>query len=48
MFRIGIIELGVTCGIIALAILLPIVIARGYAEMNKRLKKIEDEMGRKK
>ncbi len=41
MFRIGIIELGITCGLIALAVIVPIIIARGYAAVDRRLKNLE-------
>ncbi|MBL8050633.1 MAG: hypothetical protein JNM46_05370 [Anaerolineales bacterium] len=47
MLRISILELGVTCGLIALVILIPLIITRGYAMLNKRLKKIEDEVSKK-
>ncbi len=48
MFRIGILEAGITCAIIALAIIIPIVIARGYSHLNKRLKNIENKIEKKK
>lgn len=44
MFRIGIIELGITCGLVALAILIPLIVTRGYAAVNKRLKNLEDKI----
>jgi len=47
MLRISFLELGITCGLIALVIIIPIVIKRGYASINKRLKKIEDEVSKK-
>lgn len=47
MFRIGIIELGITCGLIALAILIPIIVTRGYANLNRRLKDIESKISKK-
>jgi hypothetical protein len=47
MFRIGIVELGVTCGFILLAIVIPIIVTRGYAILSKRLKKIEDKIAKK-
>jgi hypothetical protein len=46
MLRISFLELGITCGLIALVIIIPIVIKRGYATINKRLKKIEDEVSK--
>lgn len=47
MFRISIIELGVTCGLIALVILIPLIISRGYAKLNERIKKMEDKLSKK-
>jgi hypothetical protein len=47
MFRIGIVELGITCGLIALAIIIPLIVTRGYAALNRRLRKIEKRMGKK-
>lgn len=43
MFRIGIVELGITCGLIALAIIVPLIVTRGYAALNRRLKNLEDK-----
>lgn len=48
MFRIGVLELGVTCALVALAIVIPLIITRGYARINKRLSKIENNMAKKK
>lgn len=48
MFRIGILELGITCALAALAIIIPLIITRGYASLNKRLKNIENKTGKKK
>ncbi len=48
MFRIGILELGVTCGLIALAIFVPLIVWRGYMRLNKRLKDIEAKISKKK
>lgn len=48
MFRIGVIELGITCGLIALAIVIPLLITRGYARLNKRMKNIEEKLAKKK
>lgn len=47
MLRISLLELGVVCGLIALTIIIPIVIKRGYARINKRLEKIEEEVSKK-
>jgi hypothetical protein len=48
MFRIGVLELGITCGLIALAIVIPLLITRGYARLNKRMKNIEEKLAKKK
>ena len=48
MFRIGIIELGFTCALIALAFVIPVVVMRGYARLNERLKSLEDKVAKKK
>ena len=48
MFRIGVLELGVTCALVALTIIIPLIITRGYAQINKRLSKIENNMAKKK
>ncbi|MBI2332422.1 MAG: hypothetical protein HYU84_09750 [Chloroflexi bacterium] len=47
MFRIGVLELGLTCALVALAIVIPLIVTRGYARLNKRLKKIEDNLTKK-
>lgn len=48
MFRISIFELGITCAIMALAIVIPLIIGRGYSRLNKRLKNIENKIEKKK
>lgn len=48
MFRIGVLELGVTCALVALAIVIPLIITRGYERINKRLNKIENNIAKKK
>ena len=48
MFRIGVLELGLTCALVALALVIPLIVTRGYARLNKRLKKIEDNLTKKK
>jgi len=48
MFRIGVIELGITCALIALAIVVPLIITRGYSRLNKRMKNLEDKFTKKK
>lgn len=47
MFRISIIELGFTCALISLAIVIPLLFTRGYAKLNKRIKKIEYKVSKK-
>lgn len=48
MFRIGVLELGLTCALVALAVVIPLIVTRGYAKMNRRLKDIEGKLSRKK
>lgn len=48
MFRIGILELGLTCALIALAIVIPLIVTRGYARLNRRLKNLENNLTKKK
>lgn len=47
MFRIGIYELGFTCILVSLAIIIPLIITRGYARLNRRLKDMEDKLSKK-
>lgn len=47
MFRIGIVELAVTCVIVVLALIIPAIVARGYARLDKRLKDIERKLEKK-
>ena len=47
MFRIGVSELGLTCAVILLALIIPMIVSRGYAHLNKRLKNIEDKINKK-
>jgi hypothetical protein len=48
MFRIGIFELALSCGLIFLVIIIPIIVARYYARVDKRLKNIENKLDKKK
>jgi len=48
MFRIGLLESGITCAIVALILLVPLIISRSYARLNKRLKDIENKLDKKK
>lgn len=47
MFRIGIYELGFTCILVSLAILIPLIVTRGYARLNRRLRDMEDKLSKK-
>jgi hypothetical protein len=47
MFRIGILEASIACTLVALAIIIPLVVARGHARLNKRLKNIENKLEKK-
>ena len=44
MVRIGVLELGLACVLIALAIVIPLIVTRGYAGLNRRLKDIEKKV----
>ena len=48
MFRIGVLELGLTCALIALAIVIPLIVTRGYTGLNRRLKNIEKKVEKRK
>ena len=48
MFRIGVFELALSCGLIFLVIVIPIIVARYYARVDKRLKNIEKKLDKKK
>jgi hypothetical protein len=48
MFRIGIFELALSCGLIFLVIVIPIIVARYYARVDQRLKNIEKKLDKKK
>jgi flagellar biosynthesis protein FliR len=48
MFRIGILELALTCGLILLAIIIPIIVARFSRRLDRRLKNIENLLEKKK
>jgi hypothetical protein len=48
MFRIGIVELGITCALFSLAIIVPLMVKSAYASLNKRMKDIEDKISKKK
>ncbi|NOT03842.1 MAG: hypothetical protein HOP27_04510 [Anaerolineales bacterium] len=48
MFRVGVLELTITCGLLFLVIVIPILVARYYARVDKRLKNIETKIDKKK
>ena len=48
MFRIGIFELGLTCGLLFIIILVPIIVTRYHARMDQRLKNIENKIDKQK
>lgn len=48
MFHIGILETAVTCALVALAIIIPLIVTRGYVRLNKRLRNIEKKLEKKK
>jgi hypothetical protein len=48
VFRIGVLDLGITGVLIALAIVIPLIITRGYARLNKRMKSMEEKLAKKK
>lgn len=47
MFRIGIFELALTCGLIVLVIIIPLIVARYYSRTDRRLKNIEKQLDKK-
>jgi len=47
MFHISVAELALTCGIILLLLILPVMWKRFYADMDKRLKNIEKKIEKK-
>jgi hypothetical protein len=47
MFHISVAELALTCGVILLILIVPMMVKRAYADMNKRLKNIEKKIDKK-
>jgi hypothetical protein len=47
MFRIGVFELALTCGLLLLFVLIPILVARYHARTDDRLKNIEKKLNKK-
>jgi hypothetical protein len=48
MFRIGVLELTLTCGLLLLVLVIPVIVSRFYARVDKRLKNIENKIDKKK
>ena len=47
MFRIGIFELASSCGLIFLVLVIPFIVARYYARVEKRLKNMEKKLDKR-
>lgn len=47
MFRIGVVELMLACGLLLLVLVIPIIISRFYARIDKRLMNIEKKIDTK-
>ena len=47
MIRIGVVELALTCGLLLLVLVIPLMISRFYARVDKRLKNIEKKIDTK-
>lgn len=48
MFRIGVLELTLTCGMLLLVLIVPLIVTRFYTRMDKRLKNLENKIDEKK
>jgi hypothetical protein len=48
MFYISTLELTLTCTLIALLFVVPVIVKRSYARMDKRLKDVEKKLDKKK
>jgi hypothetical protein len=48
MFHISVVELALTCGVILLLLIAPVIWKRFYANLDRRLKNIEKEIEKKK
>jgi hypothetical protein len=48
MFRIGVFELVITCGLLLLVLVVPFMVTRFYVRLDKRLKNIEKKIDKKK
>ncbi len=47
MFHISVVELAFTCGVILLVLVIPVMLKRFYARVDKRLKNIEKNIDKK-
>ena len=47
MFRIGVVELAFSCGLLLLVVMIPLIVKRFYARLDKRLKNIENKIDQK-
>jgi hypothetical protein len=48
MFRIGVFELALSCGMTLLVLVIPFMVAKFYTRLDKRLKDIEKKIDNKK
>jgi flagellar biosynthesis protein FliR len=48
MFHISVLELALTCGLILLVFIVPTLLSRTYAKLNKRLNQVEKKIDKKK
>jgi hypothetical protein len=48
MFRIGVLEIALTCGVGLLILVIPLIVSSFAARINRRLDKIEHELKEKK
>jgi len=47
VFRIGLVELTLTCGLLLLVLVIPWMVTRFYVRLDKRLKNIEKKIDKK-
>ena len=48
MFHISTLELALSCGLILLVFIVPMLLSRTYAQLNKRLNRVEKKIEKKK
>jgi hypothetical protein len=48
MFRVGVVELISACGLLLVVFIIPVMLSRFYARLDKRLKSIEKKIDKKK